>query len=195
MGVGPQAAAPPHKVCKAAGEARNSPPTPRAPWQHGNGADWGGRKCDTRWEGRIGDTYQWERRAPVRPAPKEQPRPPFCFGRQQWGLHQGTAVGNLGAGPRGCRGWKRAVQRGDGGRKVGVRPRGRPVSVPECGAGGPGAWDSSFPDEGTGPERGRKASRLEPSAPDTQTLLNRSIRCKSRFNPNIRCQSKIQNSA
>lgn len=51
---------------------------------------------------------------------------------------------------------------------------------------GPGAWGSSFPDEETGPERGRKASRLEPSAPDTQTLLNRSKRCKSRFDPNIR---------
>lgn len=70
---------------------------------------------------------------------------------------------------------------------MGVRPRGRPVSVPECGAGGPGAWGSSFPAEGTEAQRGAgKQSRLEPRTSGTQTLLNRSTRWTKRFAPNIR---------
>ena len=70
---------------------------------------------------------------------------------------------------------------------MGVRPRGRPVSVPECGAGGPGAWGSSFPDEETEAQRGAgRQSRLEPRTPGTQTLLNRSTRWTKRFAPNIR---------
>lgn len=108
----------------------------------------------------MGDIHQWGAPSLRSPRPEGGAAPAFsAWAAGAGGLHPATAVGHPAAGPRGCRGWKRAVRRGDGGRKVGVRPRVRPAPGPECGAGGPGAWGSSFPGEETGPERDRQAPR------------------------------------
>lgn len=152
-------AAPPGEVRRVAGDARKSPPTPPAPRRHGNGEQ------EVRHP--VGGTSV--RLPPIgEPRPRWPrpgggvPSPPFGVGGGRRGLRPGAAEGEPRARPRGCRGWKRAAQRGDGGRKVGVRPRGGPRGCRSAAPGARGAPRWLMP---TGPETGRKAGGLGPGAP------------------------------